>query len=197
MTLNRIKQAALTQFAVNGYEGASLAHIANEVGIKKQSIYTHFSGKDELFLEVFKDSFGKELQFVNQYFGSKQQDPFKEVLHNFLLQYLDRYEQDSNTNFFLRTVFFAPLHLKSEVVEQGNSFIDQLEEMLIPLFNAANLENNMRLSVDEDTAAIAFIAVLDGLFMEMLFGNAERTMRRLNASWSVYWSGIQQGSEGT
>jgi len=70
MTSTRLKEAALSQFTNNGYEGASLATIAQEVGIKKQSIYTHFRGKDELFLEVFHDSLQRELQlqFMKHYF---------------------------------------------------------------------------------------------------------------------------------
>lgn len=50
MTSDRIKEVSLRHFARNGYEGASLAHIADDIGIKKQSIYSHFKGKDELFL---------------------------------------------------------------------------------------------------------------------------------------------------
>lgn len=38
MSVNRIKEAAFIHFARNGYEGASLAQIAEEAGIKKQSI---------------------------------------------------------------------------------------------------------------------------------------------------------------
>ena len=41
MTINKIKKVALTKFIEQGYEGTSLSDVANEVGIKKQSIYSH------------------------------------------------------------------------------------------------------------------------------------------------------------
>lgn len=44
-----IKDAALKYFTLHGYEGASLSLIAEDVGMKKQSIYAHFKGKDDLF----------------------------------------------------------------------------------------------------------------------------------------------------
>ena len=55
MTVEGLKKAALNRFAENGFDGTSMAHIADDVGIKKQSIYTHFKGKDQLFLQVFSD----------------------------------------------------------------------------------------------------------------------------------------------
>lgn len=51
-SLDRINQEALILFAVRGFYGTSLSMIANAVGIRKSSIYAHFSSKDELFLSV-------------------------------------------------------------------------------------------------------------------------------------------------
>ncbi|TXK79848.1 TetR/AcrR family transcriptional regulator [Paenibacillus sp. N3.4] len=51
-----IKDAALQFFAIHGYEGASLSQIAENVGMRKQSLYAHFKGKDDLFLQVLQDA---------------------------------------------------------------------------------------------------------------------------------------------
>lgn len=61
MKSNEIKEAALKYFTIHGYEGASLSLIAEEVGMKKQSIYAHFKGKDDLFLQVLRDAKETEL----------------------------------------------------------------------------------------------------------------------------------------
>lgn len=53
MKSNEIKEAALKFFTIHGYEGASLSLIAEEVGMKKQSIYAHFKGKDDLFCKFY------------------------------------------------------------------------------------------------------------------------------------------------
>ncbi|MEK1832503.1 TetR/AcrR family transcriptional regulator [Priestia megaterium] len=67
MTFNQLKEASLRQFALNGYEGASLSSIASEVGIKKQSIYTYFKSKEELFVHSFNESLSRELYFIEHF----------------------------------------------------------------------------------------------------------------------------------
>lgn len=63
MRKEEIKQAALTLFANNGFEGTSLADIAGVVGLKKQSIYSHFKDKDDLFLSIMKDAKSTEIDY--------------------------------------------------------------------------------------------------------------------------------------
>ncbi|MDF2837936.1 MAG: hypothetical protein K0Q63_3576, partial [Paenibacillus sp.] len=59
-----IKEAALKMFSSYGYEGTSLAQITDEIGLKKQSVYAHFKGKDDLYLQVVREAFRTELERV-------------------------------------------------------------------------------------------------------------------------------------
>lgn len=192
MTATRIKEVALKHFASNGYEGASLADIATEVGIKKQSIYTHFKGKDELFLALLDDVLARELNFVLDYLESHKDLAVDLQLYGFLLQYQDRYEKDDNTKFFLRVAFFPPTHLYDVIVKKGYHYLDTVESMLIPLFQQAIAEGNISDDISSEMAKVAFLAVLDGMFVELLFGGIERSMKRIEASWFVYWRGIKK-----
>lgn len=54
MKSKEIKDIALKCFTTHGYEGASLSQIAEQVGMKKQSLYAHFKGKDDLFCKFYK-----------------------------------------------------------------------------------------------------------------------------------------------
>lgn len=191
MTLNSIKLASRHQFALNGYEGASLATIASEVGIKKQSLYTYYKGKDELFLDVFEDSWNREMDFVNQYFSNSFNSTIENSLHGFLKKYLERYEKEDNTNFFLRTIFYPPLHLKDEINKRGNNFIDHIQKRVETLFEEIKLGKDILMETDKEHAAIAFIALLDGMIVEMLYGGLHRASVRLNASWGIYWRGVR------
>ncbi len=45
-------QAATSVFVAKGYDGTSMEEIATKAGVSKQTIYKHFSDKDNLFAEI-------------------------------------------------------------------------------------------------------------------------------------------------
>ncbi|KOF11773.1 TetR family transcriptional regulator [Planococcus glaciei] len=192
MTVNQLKEAALNRFAEHGYEGTSMAHIAEAVGIKKQSIYAHFKGKDELFLQVSNDVVENELASITEFIEQNQTKPIKEFLYDFLVHHKIRYEQNADTKFWLRNSFFPPAHLYEEVMEKVYLYLDTLEDQLEPILENAVKERQLDASIDVKRATAAFLGVLDGIFVEMLYGGPERLNKRLDASWHFYWRGISK-----
>ncbi len=53
-TREEILEAALDSFSVNGYEATSISQLADAVGIRKASLYSHFSGKQEILDSVIE-----------------------------------------------------------------------------------------------------------------------------------------------
>ncbi len=53
-TKEKIFEASLDLFAQNGFDAVSMREIAEAVGIKKASLYSHFSGKDELLEKLIE-----------------------------------------------------------------------------------------------------------------------------------------------
>jgi len=192
MTSNQIKEVSLKHFAKNGYEGASLAHIAEDVGIKKQSIYTYFKGKDELFLQLCRDSSQNEIRFVIDFIEINKSRHIKEFLYDFLLQSIDRYEKNDSSKFWIRTAFFPPNHLNEMVMKNAYDYLDKFEELLIPIIKKAMADGEISSIIGEKRATAAYLGILDGIFVEMLYGGPERLMKRLDASWEVYWRGLSK-----
>ncbi len=53
-TKEKIFEVSLDLFAQKGFDAVSMREIAEAVGIKKASLYSHFSSKDELLEKLFE-----------------------------------------------------------------------------------------------------------------------------------------------
>ena len=189
MTAAKIKQSALAHFAKNGYEGASLKHIADDCGIKKPSIYAHFTSKQDLFLQVLQDVFQRQEEAMVAYFLDHADWPLEQQLHGFLESRLQAYRMDDEVQFFLRMAFFPPSTLYEEVMGMVYPLLDNQEQNLSRLL-AAGCPVNGRIIRSPRNAAIAYMTLLDGIHLEAVFGGEERALRRLVAAWPVYWLGV-------
>ncbi|WP_317955289.1 TetR/AcrR family transcriptional regulator [Paenibacillus chitinolyticus] len=187
-----IKDIALKFFTIHGYEGASLSQIAENVGMKKQSLYAHFKGKDDLFLQVLQDAKETEISSKLNYLSKVDtQNPRADLL-GYLQLVIDLFQQSEQLKFWLRMSFFPPLHLATAINEEVFDTEQKIQTVL---------ENKFQAWIDakaitEDTASIptlAFLGIVDSIMLELAYGNNEKRLNdKLNASWTVFWRGISQ-----
>ncbi|TKH05767.1 TetR/AcrR family transcriptional regulator [Peribacillus simplex] len=192
MKSNEIKDAALKYFTIHGYEGASLSQIAEEVGMKKQSIYAHFKGKDDLFLQVLRDAKETELSSKLQYFSKVDSKNPEKDLYGFLQLVIDLFQENEHIKFWLRMSFFPPAHLEKEI---GQEVIDIEEKVQAILECKFQDWINAKLIVEDEaiTPTYAFLGVVDSILLELVYGNDEKRLKdKLAASWKVFWRGISQ-----
>ncbi|KQU22486.1 TetR family transcriptional regulator [Bacillus sp. Leaf13] len=192
MKSNEIKEAALKFFTIHGYEGASLSLIAEEVGMKKQSIYAHFKGKDDLFLQVLRDAKETELSSNLQYFSKVDSKNPEKDLYGFLQLIIDLFQKNEQLKFWLRMSFFPPAHLEKAI---GQEVIDIEEKVQAILESKFQDWINAKLIVEDVaiTPTYAFLGVVDSIMLELVYGNDEKRLKdKLTASWKVFWRGISQ-----
>lgn len=58
-TKERIFEAAIDIFALKGYDATSMREIAEAVGIKKASMYSHYKSKDEILEKILEYPIGR------------------------------------------------------------------------------------------------------------------------------------------
>lgn len=191
MKADQITKVALSHFSEHGYEGTSLSEIGQEVGIKKQSIYSHFKSKDELFITVMNEVIGTETKFLYGFFSQDNPD-IKEKLKDFVLTLKNRYSSkgENNMKFILRMAYMPPAHLEEGVIEKFNKFFLELEDLI-------GNEMSKRLFLDDKereekagNAALAFMTMLDGLLVALTYGSEARFEKKFKAAWQIYWKGL-------
>ncbi|HEX6489072.1 MAG TPA: TetR/AcrR family transcriptional regulator [Candidatus Dormibacteraeota bacterium] len=59
-----IREAAAALFLERGYQGTSMDDVAARAGVSKQTIYTHFANKEELFEDLVLGNVGRVEEFA-------------------------------------------------------------------------------------------------------------------------------------
>lgn len=77
-----IKKAALDLFAHKGYEGTSMQDIADSVGLKKQSLYSHFSSKEAIYDAVLAEKVQAVMSVIETSMENEQDKTTEDFLKN-------------------------------------------------------------------------------------------------------------------
>ncbi|MGE7186072.1 TetR/AcrR family transcriptional regulator [Peribacillus sp. NPDC006672] len=192
MKSDEIKKAALKYFTIHGYEGTSLSQIAEEVGIRKQSIYSHFKGKDDLFLSVLKDAKEMELSLYVEYFNIMRKSDPEKTLYGFLEEMIKMFQEVESLKFWLRMGFFPPTHLYNEVQKETDDLQVQQEALMEVIFQTWISEGALNTG-DARTLTLAYSGIIVAIMVELVYAdNPERVAEKLGASWSIFWRGISR-----
>ncbi|ANU10736.1 TetR family transcriptional regulator [Planococcus antarcticus DSM 14505] len=190
MKADLILQTAISHFAKEGYEGASLSKIAEEVGIKKPSIYAHYKGKDNLFLSALQYSFHTQKIQLASYFDSMREESLESLLLGYFEWLAKESRDNERTKFILRVAYFPPLKLEKEVGELFNPFFDTMHQHLTRILRERHRYENVLHSVDFSNTALAYLTVIEGTMSELVYSGIERYEKRLQAIWPIFWRGL-------
>ncbi|WP_138495779.1 TetR/AcrR family transcriptional regulator [Paenibacillus pinistramenti] len=189
----KLLDASRECFAAQGFEGASLRRIAELCGIQKPSIYAHFRSKEDLFLKVLARSVQQARRSMKRYYAAHRRQPLELRLKGLLEMLLEQYRHNQDLKFLLRTCYFPPQSLYREVLAAAYPFLDELELRLTAIFRVEMEECPL---IGPQQAAAAFMALADGVLVDTLYDYPERSVRRLELAWPVFWRGIS-GKDGS
>ncbi|MFZ4892902.1 TetR/AcrR family transcriptional regulator [Plantibacter sp. Mn2098] len=183
---DQILDAAAALFSEAGFSGASTRAIADRVGIRQQSLYYHFAGKDEILAELLSSSVRPSIDFVESIeamvperlspagalFALASMDvlTLRRTPHNIGTLYLlpeiqdPRYDSFRNQRVQLQTIYgrlgVAAAHpdVASVItVERLGAILIQIVEVVIQLRRGAAATDGAE---DDSTIAISCLRVL-------------------------------------
>lgn len=190
MSAELIRNVALKHFAEKGYEGASLQDIATDVGIKKPSIYAHFKGKDELFIHVATFVFEQEKRKMMTLFATRENHSLEENLIYFFDWIVEENKHNDHAKFLLRVSYFPPTKLYKEMMQLVNPFFSDMERLLARYIRKRSVVTGEERSYREE--ALAYITIVDGAVIDLIFNGEDSYYRRVHATWPIYLNGIKR-----
>lgn len=169
-TKDRIVRAAIKNFLNYGYEKASLSTIAEEVGIKKPSIYHHFKNKDSIFEASIDYLLSSIEEKVNLPYEKEQSarrnleqffNAIIEINSELSLLAGGHFDKPYDLLALLRT----SLNHFPALQERINVYYDGLASTLEKILKQGQKNGEIRSSIDPQSLSLELLAWLEGLCM--------------------------------
>ena len=181
MSKDKIVASALSRFANQGYYHTSLAEIADDVGIRKPSIYAHFSSKEKIFLSLLHEAFIREksaLSIFDLHTASRQ------GLYEYFFNIPLRYVESGYLRFWIRALYMPPFDLEKEVKNYDHQYSLLIDEAINSALQRIEEENGLLLSLPH--VRDGFTGMLRGLHAELLYNGAEIAAMKAVGMWRVF-----------
>ena len=159
--MNDILDNARQLFVLNGYKNVTVDDICKKSGISKGSFYTYFQSKEELFLEIAKET--KDMKNFYNSFHSNSNNEFEDVALTLWDMIFSEIKEDDIINYRLKLEFwmesFDNDELRNILREKSEKSLNIFKNMLKTYLNI-DCEDELI-----NTWAIFFWAQAEGLMI--------------------------------
>jgi AcrR family transcriptional regulator len=191
-TKEKILNEALDLLAEKGYHGTSMREIAKAVGIKGSSIYNHFSGKEDIFSELFNYLAPLDLKSENfqNKFTKAEVDPIETL--NYFGRTVIKEMQNQKKVKLLKIMFKEnnnPVVKKRLQVRIKNNV-----KIINKFFARLQMEGGIRSDLDPEFTANEFVGALIYYRMRYLIfelDSFEELREATNKHISFFWENIK------
>ncbi|GGK36956.1 hypothetical protein GCM10008955_33550 [Deinococcus malanensis] len=176
--LQRIRAAALTLFTEQGYGSTTIRQIATEADVATGTIFRYATDKADLLLMVFHDVIGQTIEQALD--PRRTSGPLAQVLPRLFDPFFDFYEgHQVLASDFLQLVLFHQSPWREREMQQGETFVQRLTELLLGRQTAGEIAADL----DPHTAAVAIFSLYQACLVGWLAGGATLadTRRQLDA----------------
>jgi AcrR family transcriptional regulator len=186
----RILNEAFKLFSNGDYDSVSLADIAEKVGIKKPSIYAHFSSKEELFLSIVDGQLQRLYSFLDDTFNNNKFSKVEIMLYEFLKKCMEyAIINTSEMRFLNRILYSPPIDLVEQIINRTTLLNEKIHSIQSQLMKHG-IENGEIKEQDLDNILYTFTTFLRGNFA-MALVEQSFSLEKFNFCWQIYWNGIK------
>ncbi|WP_308635671.1 TetR/AcrR family transcriptional regulator [Paenibacillus silvisoli] len=181
-TRTRIKEAALSLFAEQGYEHTSVESIAKQAGVAKGTFFNYFASKDELLCDLQTIIAINEVTKLGEMTGP--------LVPRFQLLIFQLVKQFALSKPLSRALFQAMLG-SSGALETHNTMLDALKDVLLPLVIQAQENGEIRRDMPAGMVAQqAFQAYFGTMIIWSMEENDEPLDNRMAMTFELFFKGI-------
>lgn len=190
MKKNEILEKALELFATQGYFGTSMDDIARAVGIKKASLYSHYSGKESIFTAVFNAILEDYTVFIDNLTSFNEKINAHGILRYIFTVYVKNCISNYKMTFWDRYYYYPPEYLKDYILQKTYEkeliLMDKITEVIEEGITHKEIVNKPASDI-----ALAFYNIMIGFSMGIRFYEGKDIDAEISRCLNVFLDGLK------
>ena len=190
-TRQAVLRAALRVFSTQGYAATTLEQVAQAAGVTRGSIYWHFANKAELYRALIQSFAGRSGPIMAQ--AAAEGGGFLDVCRRILVRLLTSLEDDAELRAVTELTLFQTERTAelADVNAEMAQATQTLVEMLASIMRQGITSGALRVTLDPEDVARAFLAYQQGLFhLWLSYPDAFSLRERASALADIFIEGI-------
>ncbi len=190
MTKQEILEHALALFMKKGYEGASMSDLAAATGIKKASLYAHYSGKEEIFSAVFTGVVEEYRETIQSLTLKREDESALTRLERMFRAFLRYCHNNPRMYFWDRYFYFSPEFMQARMERETKETQDEFQRAIQSAISDGIARREIRPQPVE-SAALSYYYLMIGLSMSVKLYDREELEREISLAWAGLARGLQ------
>ncbi|MEJ8553519.1 TetR/AcrR family transcriptional regulator [Tepidibacter sp. Z1-5] len=190
MTAKKIKQSALELISQRGYSDTTLSLIAERVGIKKPSIYSHFESKEDIFFCILEDETKNLKKYIESILDDIKESELDESLYLIIYKFANYFNKNKIlAKFWNIVMYFPPYSLEKEFKSEFNLVKDKIYQHIY--INFKEKHKNEKFDEEEMKNIIySYELILRGILTMIIYDN-DFNMEKIKPLCIIYFNGIR------
>ena len=184
-----IIKAAYELFCEKGYH-LSLSEIANAVGIKTPSLYSHFSNKDEILELMIHEEIYQYYRFLEEKIIEIESMNIKDAMKNLFIFFIDYFSEYKRLRFW-RTIPLLPneqlRNTSSDLIKEKDK---KYKQQLLSYFMKGVYDREIKPDITESTLHLYLCMIQGVLDAMLLYPNDFKDNILPEEVFEAYWEGI-------
>lgn len=186
MSAREIRTAALKFFSEKGYDATTLADIASEIGIKKPSVYAHYTSKMDLFHTILEEVKNEYLQCWSKALADTASLPVDKRLKSIFFTVADYFLSNrENLHYWVRICLFPPKDCDDAILlpiqEANKKLIDEVAAIF-----QQGIEEGLFIPESSIELAHVYFCILDGYLSRVISYPAFDYHKSLSIMWNTF-----------
>ena len=164
--------------------------IAKAVGIKKASLYSHYSGKESIFTAIFNNILEEYSTFIDKLTVYNEDTNCLEKLTSIFSGYLKNCKNNNKMVFWDRYYYYPPEYLKDYILQKTYE-IEMLFINKITIIIEQGIKNGQIKNVLANDIALSFYYMMIGFAMTVKFYDNKEMDKDIVKCITVFLDGIK------